>query len=181
MRQSANSAKIAVCGILTALSLVALILAGFLGVMTYAAPMLVGGIMIVPVKEYGAKTAITMFTAVSLLGIMLVTDKELAFFYLMLFGHYPILQPYINRLSSTAVRILIKAAIFNGCSVLAIWLASVVMAVPVFNTDNPIWMVLLFYFVVGNFSFIFYDHALWEFFALYDAKLRVFLRKFVKF
>lgn len=181
MRHSANSAKIAVCGILTALSVLTLVLAGFLGVMTYAAPMLVGGLMIVPVKEYGTKTAFTMFSAVSLLGIMLVTDKELAFFYLMLFGHYPIIQPYINRLSQRVVRVIIKAAIFNGSSALAIWLASVVMAVPVFDTDNPIWLVLLFYFVVGNFAFVFYDHALWEFFALYDTKLRQFLRKFIRF
>lgn len=181
MRNSANSAKIAVCGILTALSVLALVLAGFLGVMTYAAPMLIGGLLIVPVKEYGTKTAVTMFAAVSLLGIMLVTDKELAFFYLMLFGHYPIIQPYINRLASRPLRMVVKAAIFNGCSVLAIWLASVVMAVPVFDTDSPLWLVLLFYFVVGNFAFAFYDHALWEFFALYDTKLRGFLRKFMKF
>lgn len=181
MRKSANSAKIAVCGILTALSVVALVLSGFMGVMTYAAPMAVGGLLIIPVKEYGTKTAFTMFAAVSLLGVTLVTDKELAFFYLMLFGHYPIIQPYINRLRMRFVRGVIKAAVFNGCSVLAIWLASVITGIPIFDNDSPVWVMVLFYFVVGNFAFVFYDHALMDFYTLYDVKVRTFLRKFIKF
>ena len=172
MRKPANSAKIAVCGILTALSVTALVLSGFLGVMTYAAPMVIGGLLIVPVKEYGTKTAFTMFAAVSL---------ELAFFYMMMFGHYPIIQTYINRLRLRVVRGIIKGAVFNGCSVLAIWLASVVTGIPIFDTDSPVWIMVLFYFVVGNFAFVFYDHALVEFYTLYDIKIRVFLRKFIRF
>lgn len=181
MRKPANSAKIAVCGILTALSVTALVLSGFLGVMTYAAPMIIGGLLIVPVKEYGTKAAFTMFAAVSLLGVMLVTDKELAFFYLLMFGHYPIIQTYINRIRLRVVRGVIKAAVFNGCSVLAIWLASIVTGIPIFDTDSPVLVMVLFYFVVGNFAFVFYDHALVEFYTLYDVKVRVFLRKFIKF
>ena len=149
--------------------------------MTYAAPMVIGGLLIVPVKEYGTKTAFTMFAAVSLLGVMLVTDKELAFFYMMMFGHYPIIQTYINRLRLRVVRGIIKGAVFNGCSVLAIWLASVVTGIPIFDTDSPVWIMVLFYFVVGNFAFVFYDHALVEFYTLYDIKIRVFLRKFIRF
>lgn len=159
----------------------ALVLSGFLGVMTYAAPMVIGGLLIVPVKEYGTKTAFTMFAAVSLLGVMLVTDKELAFFYMMMFGHYPIIQTYINRLRLRVVRGIIKGAVFNGCSVLAIWLASVVTGIPIFDTGSPVWIMVLFYFVVGNFAFVFYDHALVEFYTLYDIKIRVFLRKFIRF
>lgn len=143
--------------------------------------MIIGGLLIVPVKEYGTKPALTMFGAVSLLCLILVSDKELAFFYLMLFGHYPILQPYLNRLSMRTARIAAKAAIFNGCSFLAIWIASVVMGVPVFDTDTPLWLILPFYFIVGNFAFVFYDHALAEFYVLYDTKVRFFLRKFIKF
>lgn len=181
MRSSANSAKIAVCGILTALSVLLMVISGFLGVLTYAAPMLIGGILIVPIKEYGTVTALTMFAAVSLLGMILVTDKELALFYLMLFGYYPIAQPYINRMTVRPLRILVKAAIFNGSSVLAIALANLILQISFFDTDSPIWLVLVFYFVVGNFAFIFYDHALFEFFTLYDIKIRQFLRKFIRF
>lgn len=181
MKTSANSAKIAVCGILTALSVAALVLTGFLGVLTYAAPMLIGGLLIVPVKEYGTVTSVTMFAAVSILAMILVTDKELALFYLMLFGHYPIVQPYVNRLTSRPLRALIKAGIFNGCSALAILLASFVLHITFFDPDSPIWMLLLFYFAVGNFAFAFYDHALWEFYGLYDLKVRGLLAKFFHF
>lgn len=182
MKSSANSTKIAVCGVLTALSVAAMVLTSFFGVMTYASPMLVGGLLIVPVKEYGTKTAFTMYAAVSLLGLMLaVGDRELALFYMLLFGHYPIVQPYINHLQQRPLRVIIKAAIFNGCSLLAMWLASVIFAIPLFESDSPIVVMVVFYFVVGNISFAFYDHALWDFFTLYDVKVRVFLRKFIKF
>ena len=67
MNNGKVSFKIAICGILTALSVAWMLVAGFFGVLTYAAPMIAGGMLIVPVKEYGCKTALTMFAAVSLL------------------------------------------------------------------------------------------------------------------
>ena len=42
MNAGKASSKIALCGILTALSVAAMILAGFMGILTYAAPMIAG-------------------------------------------------------------------------------------------------------------------------------------------
>lgn len=86
MNPEKTSSKVALCGILTAFSVVAMIIAGFMGIMTYAAPMIAGGVMIVPVRQYGKGTAFTMFAAVSLLGMILIPDKEMALFYLLLLG-----------------------------------------------------------------------------------------------
>ena len=66
MNAGKTSSKIALCGILTALSVVAMIIAGFMGILTYAAPMIAGGVLIFPVKQYGKGTAFTMFAALDL-------------------------------------------------------------------------------------------------------------------
>lgn len=177
MKDGKISFKIALCGILTALSVVWMLLAGFFGVLTYAAPMIAGGVLIVPVKEYGCKTALTMFAAVSLLGLILIPDKELALFYLLLFGHYPMLQPFVNRIDAKPLRVAVKAVIFNGCSVLAVWLAQVIFSIPMFDGDKLSWFILVGFFAVANVCFALYDRALLQFYTIYDVKLRVLLHK----
>ena len=47
MNAGKASSKIALCGILTALSVAAMILAGFMGILTYAAPMIAGGVILI--------------------------------------------------------------------------------------------------------------------------------------
>lgn len=175
------SAKVAVCGILTALSVIFMVLASFLGVLTYTAPMVAGGLLIVPVKEYGTKTALTMFAAVSLLGLMLVTDKELAIFYVLLFGYYPILQPALNRVDPRPLRALLKAAVFNGSALLSVWLAEVIFSIPVFEGDNPTWLLAVGYLAVANVCFALYDKALLGFYTFYDVKVRVWLGRLFRF
>ena len=177
MRNSANSAKIAVCGILTALSVLALVLAGFLGVMTYAVPMLIGGLLIVPVKEYGTKTAVTMFAAVSLLGMILIPDKEMALFYLLLFGHYPIIQPWLNGINKKPPRIILKALVFNCGALLSVVLAKLIFAVPIFDSDKPVWILAAGYLAAANVCFALYDSALLGFYTIYDVRIVPLLNK----
>lgn len=180
MNSSRNSSKIALCGILTALSLVMMIVAGFFGFLTYAVPMLAGGLLIVPVKEYGSKTSLTMFAAVSLLGLILVADKESAIFYLLLFGHYPIFQPILDKIKLKYIRITAKAIIFNGCSILSVWLAQVIFGIPIFEEDGPTWLLVVLYLLIANFCFVLYDRALRQFYALYDIKIRIIVNKLFK-
>lgn len=180
MNSAKKSSKVALCGILAALSLVIMIVMGLFGVLTYAAPMIAGGLLIVPVKEYGSGTALTMFGAVSVLGLILVSDKELALFYLLLFGHYPILQPWLDRISTKAVRRIIKAVVFNGCAIFSVWLAQVVFGVPIFEEGSLVILMAILYLAVANVCFVLYDRALRQFYTIYDIKLRPLLNKTFK-
>ncbi|MGN0474485.1 MAG: hypothetical protein ACI4IJ_05285 [Acutalibacteraceae bacterium] len=180
MNSAKKSSKLALCGILTALSLVIMIVLGLFGVLTYAAPMIAGGLLIVPVKEYGRSTAFTMFGAVSVLALVLVSDKELALFYLLLFGHYPILQPLLDRISTKPVRRIIKAVVFNGCTVLSILLAQVLFGVPIFEEGSPVILMAVLYLTIANLCFVLYDRALRQFYTIYDIKLRPLLNKTFK-
>lgn len=175
MNSAKNSSKIAICGILTALSLVMMIVAGFFGFLTYAVPMLAGGLLIVPVEEYGTQTALTVFAAVSLLSFILVADKESAVFYFLLFGHYPIIQPMLDKISSRCIRFILKALVFNGCSVLSVWLAQIIFGIPIFEENLPTWLLILLYLMAANFCFVLYDRALRQFYTLYDIKFRTFI------
>jgi len=171
MKTGKASSKIALCGILTALSVAAMIIAGFMGVLTYAAPMIAGGFMIVPERQFGKATAFTMFAAVSLLGLFLITDKEMALFYILLFGHYPIIQPLLNGIIRKPLRILAKTLIFNIGAIMSVLLAQLVFAVPIFDTDHHLWLIAAGYLLAANFCFFLYDRALMGFYAIYDARL----------
>lgn len=171
MNSSRNSYKVAMCGILTALSVVIMLICGFLGFLTYAAPMIAGGLLIVPVKEYGTRTALTMYVAVSVLSIILVTDKELSLFYLLLFGHYPIIQPKLDKIESVPLRRVLKAVIFNGCAILSVWLAQVIFSVPIFEENWSMWLLVVIYLAMANVCFVLYDRALRQFYTIYDIKI----------
>ena len=177
MNAGKTSSKIALCGILTALSVVAMIIAGFMGILTYAAPMIAGGVLIFPVKQYGKGTAFTMFAAVSLLGLMLIPDKEMALFYVLLFGHYPIIQPSLNRIGKKPARVLVKALVFNVGAALSVLLAKLIFAIPIFDPDKPIWLLAAAYLVIANICFALYASALLGFYTLYDVRLAPLLNK----
>lgn len=180
MNTGKASSKIALCGILTALSVVAMIVAGFMGILTYAAPMIAGGVLIFPVKQYGKGTAFTMFAAVSLLGMMLIPDKEMALFYTLLFGHYPILQPVINRIGKRLPRVLVKGLVFNLGAAVSVLLAKLLFAIPIFDPDKPVWLLAAAYLVIANICFALYDSALLGFYTLYDVRLAPLLNKLFK-
>ena len=177
MHTGKSSSKVALCGILTALSVVAMIIAGFMGILTYAAPMIAGGVMIVPVREYGKGTALTMFAAVSLLGMILIPDKEMALFYLLLFGHYPIMQPSLNRIEKKIPRVILKALVFNIGALLSVLLAKLIFAVPVFDSDKPVWLLAAAYLIAANICFALYDSALLGFYTMYDVRLVPLIKK----
>lgn len=179
--KSGVSSKIALCGILTALSVAAMIVAGFLGVLTYAAPMIAGGVLIVPVREYGKGAALTMFAAVSLLGLMLIPDKEMALFYLLFFGYYPILQPLVNGINKKLPRVLVKLLVFNGGALLAVMLAKLIFGIPIFDSDKPVWLLAALYLVAANLCFALYDRALLGFYTLYDVRLAPLLHRIFRF
>ena len=180
MRSGKMSSRIALCGILTALSVVVMIIAGFMGVLTYAAPMIAGGVMIIPERQYGRATAFTMFTAVSLLGIFLIPDKEMALFYILLFGHYPIIQPLLGGIIRKPIRIAAKLLVFNAGAVLSVLLARLLFAIPVFDTDHHLWLIAAGYLLAANFCFYLYDRALMGFYAIYDARLAPVMNRYFK-
>ena len=81
-----ESQKIALCGVLSALSVVVLLVGNVLQIGTYAAPMLASFLLIPVLEDYGKKYALLLYAVVSLLSLFLVPDKELVLFYVLVLG-----------------------------------------------------------------------------------------------
>ena len=107
MRKS-ESQKIALCGVLGALSVVLLLLGSALQIGTYAAPMLVSFLQIPVLEEYGGKYALLLYITVSILAVLLVPETELALFYALVMGYYPVLRKAMQRVKSTLLRWIAK-------------------------------------------------------------------------
>ena len=93
-----ESQKIALCGVLGALSVVLLLVGAALQIGTYAAPMLAAFLLIPVLDEYGPKYALLLYATVSVLSVLLVPELELAFFYVFVIGYYPVLRQQLARI-----------------------------------------------------------------------------------
>ena len=105
-----QSRKIALCGVLCALSVVILLLGGLLAVAIYCAPLLAMAVLLPVLEEYGPGTAGAAYGAVALLALLLVPDRETALVYVC-FGWYPILRPRIAALPSLPVRLVCRLGV----------------------------------------------------------------------
>lgn len=86
-----KSKSLAACGVLCSLGTVLLLVSGWIGVGTYAGPLLAVWILSPLPDLYGRKYAIMSWLVVSFLSLLLVSDKELVVVYLF-FGWYPVLK-----------------------------------------------------------------------------------------
>ena len=150
----AETKRIALCGVMAALSVVILLLGAVLGLGIYLAPV-VAGLILVPVgRSYGAKSQIMLWLAVSVLAFLLVPDIEENLMFLCLFGCYPILYPRLNMLPK-GLRIGGKLLFFN---LVFIFVELLVMWVLVPQTVGTLYCLL--FLLLGNAMFLCYDAAL---------------------
>lgn len=164
-----KSRQMALCGLLTALAVVVMLLAGAIGIGTFAGPVLAMAVLLPILEEYGPKAAITAYAAAALLGLLLVPEAELALVYAA-FGWYPVLRPHIARLPSpllrTAVRILL-------CTGLILLLYGVLLRLFGMTADlleaTPLFTLVLL--ALGNITFLVTDLALARITVLWHRKL----------
>lgn len=108
-----NSRQMALCGLLSALAVVILLLGGAVGIGTFAAPVLAMAALLPVLEECGPKAAGTAYGAVTALALLLVPDRELALVYAG-FGWYPILRPRVAGLPSRLLRTAARLVICNA-------------------------------------------------------------------
>lgn len=173
-----ESQKIALCGVLGALSVVLLLVGAALQIGTYAAPMLAAFLLIPVLDEYGPKYALLLYTTVSVLSVLLVPELELAFFYVFVIGYYPVLRQQLARIKSTMLRWIIKLAVFNGATVLVYLLLFALLGPAILDellADGVGMLAALL--AAGNLSFWLCDRAVGALTRYY----RLILKKKLKF
>ena len=148
------SRRVAVCGLLTALSVVLMVISAPFGVLIYVCPLLLGGIILLIRQAYGVRYALTTFCAVSLLVLILVADLEMTAIYIGFFGWYPVAKGWLDKRGKILGRLL-KLLCFNG-AVAAVYIAlAAVLGMERLGLGGLYLSLLLL--AVGNMVFLLYD------------------------
>lgn len=173
MRKSdKQSLKIAMGGIIAALSTVIMLLSNVITIGTYALPALAGLVITVVVVEVGKRWALAVYIVVCLLSFVLVADKETVLIFSMFLGYYPILKALLESKKNRIFQIIMKLLVFN-ITMIAVFLLSInIFSIPIeefyIGEVNISWLLLL----VGNVIFVIYDYTLTLLITTYIRRLR---------
>lgn len=154
-----QSARLAFCGVVTALGSLLMFLTGLVPIGTYALPALAGVLPMAVVIETGTRWAWSVYAAISVLSLLIAPDREAVMLFLLFFGYYPILKALIERSLSKPVRAVLKLADFNVSMIAEFLIGVNLLGVPresftFFGVYLP-WVFLL----AGNIVFLLYDYA----------------------
>ncbi len=168
--------RVAFCGMMTALSVVLMLLGGLIPVLLYISPLVAGLLLLAVLMEYGRKAAWLTWLAAALCVLIIGVDKEAAFFYVFV-GYYPILKWDIDRrISGRWLRFAVKTLLFTGATGLMYLLLSLLFPALMLTEEfGGLWMTVLFVLLL-NACLLMYDRTLVSIAVMYDRKLRPKLR-----
>ena len=168
-----RSSQVALGGIFSALCLICMMVT-IIPFGTYALPVLAGALLFPVVIEVGPRTAVLVYTSVSLLSAFLVPDKEAVMLFIVFFGYYPILKEKLEKIRSLWVERAVKFLVFNASVSAGYYVALYVMGIAQmledFGEAGSIFMAIML--LMGNSLFLLYDIALTRYISLYLYRFR---------
>ncbi len=175
-----QSSKTALGGIVSALSVMLMLLTAVLPFMSYALPLLAGALLIFMVIEINKSWAFIVYIAVSLLAVFVVPDKEAATFYIAFFGYYPIIKSSLEKHLPKIIKWLVKLAIFNLSVVAAYFVSVKLLGIPFEDMQELGKYGIPILLAIANVTFVMYDIMLSKMVVLYMLKLRKSFKKIFK-
>lgn len=157
----------------------ALMLAGYFPYLTYAIPAVSGLFIMAVFLETGASYAVGAYAVSSVISLIL-TEKEVAVLYLLLFGYYPILKAFVERIKNRFLEWLIKLAVFNAAAIGSYFAASFVFGIPYENFDFFGKYGAIVFLVICNFVFVLYDFAVSRMASFYFARIHGKIKRIIK-
>ena len=155
-----KKAKItALCGMLTALSIVIMLTSTLLPVLMYVLPIVtsIGILLVMNITD--KRWAFGVYFSTAVLSMILLTDKETALTYAIFFGYYPLIKTTLEKLPRVLSRVL-KTLIFNVAAVsigfIGVWLLGV--SGEEYTEFGKLTIPLLL--ILANLAFILYDFAI---------------------
>ncbi len=176
-----QSGKVALGGMLIALSVVILLPTVFEGLI-YTMAAMSGLMTMFAVVELNKKWAMAIYAATSILGVLFVPNKETVVLYIAFFGYYPVLKALIESRFGRVLEYTAKFALFNVTVILAYVAMIKLLGMPFdkvmgiegengFIAEYIVPIMLL----LGNLVFILFDILLTKCVTLY---LRVWQKRF---
>lgn len=167
------------CGVMCGLSIVLMLSGSIIPFATFCAPAM-SGLLLMPVAvECGMRLAWVCYGAISALAVLFVPDKEMAAIFVFLFGCYPLLKAYIQRIPGRGLQFLVKAGFFNGTVLAMYGMLLFIFPMPSLVEEfaqTAQWM-LAALLVMGNICFWIYDVALNNVLHVYVLKMQPRLRR----
>ncbi len=149
----------AICGLMTALSVVLMMLTTLVPVFMYVLPIVTGLLVLFTADVSNKKWGVGVFFSTAFLSLLLITDKEAALTYALFFGYYPLIKDVIDKLPKALAWIL-KFILFNcaavGIGVMSFYLFGV--SGEEYNEFGKYTIPILL--LMANVAFILYDFCL---------------------
>lgn len=167
------SYRVALGGIVSALCLLCMFLAGIMPLFYLILPMAAGMLLMIIAEEVSMGWAWLTYLAVDILSLLITADKESALVFIMLFGHYPMVRLMIEKLKFKPLKYILKGLIFNVCAVSFFLVTVFVFGIDQMMTDmeelgrfgGAVFLIL------GNIVFWLYDFNLGAIYVLYLKQL----------
>ncbi len=173
-----QSAKIALCGVLSALAVVCMMLT-VIPISNLALTALAGIILLPISMEADVKWGFAAYAATGALTLFIAPEPEAKVLFLTFFGYYPTLKLLLDRIPLKVVSWVLKLGLFNAAVVGAYLLLMLVVGLEpdefeVFGVNMP--LVLL---GIGNVVFVIFDIALNGLEDIYKSRWhKIFVRVF---
>ena len=175
--KNTQSGRIALCGVLAALTVAILLVGTALGIGTYAAPMLASFLLIPALVEYGPRTALTQYLASAVLAVLLVPDPELSLFYALVLGPYPAEKTLLDRIRPAVLRWAAKVAVFNISAVVMYALLWAVFLPGMSDLMPGTVAMAVVLVLLCNLAFVMCDRAVAALTLVYHLRLRRYWKK----
>ena len=175
-----QTSRIAMSGVVAALSVAVLFLTGIVPAATVALPAIAGCLLISVVAETNVRWGISVYAVVSVLALLLVPDREAALLYIVFFGYYPSLYGALSRVQNKFISWLLKFLVFNLAIVIEGVLAIFLMGVPVEQILPYGWISIPILWILFNLVFVFYDLSMNGLIVLYIRRIHPAVRKYLR-
>ena len=179
-KRKALSFKVALGGVVAALSLLFMILAGVTSTLVYAIPMITGALLMMLVVEFGHGFATLIYVAVSVLSLLLLGNKEAAIMYVAFFGYYPIIKSILEKHIRSFVCWIVKYLIFNVAIVSSYFITTRIVMISFEDIEALGKFALPLLLLAGNVLFVIYDIMLTRLVSVYLYRWRKSIKRVFK-
>lgn len=154
-----NSFKTALGGLITALGTVLLLLFSAIPFLEYTIPAAAGLLVLLMQAQTSKIWAFGVYIATSLLCIFVVPNKEAAAMYIALFGLYPVIKSFFDKLPKWAAYI-VKSVFFSADVIGVYYILIKVFGISQELTEDLTKFTLPILMICGLVAFLVYDRAL---------------------
>ncbi len=172
MKEQSSHKKIALSGLLSAISVIIIFMGSLFQTLDLSAAAIAGLAVLYAMIELGTKYAVLIYGVTSLLGLILLPYKSPVMFFVLFGGIYPIVKPYLHRIKSKVLTYVLKLIFANILFFVIYLTAKHILGLPddfVASSSNiPLVGTLLF----ANIVFLVYDFTLDRLVIMYMVRVK---------